>query len=245
MTISWFSRKDDSLEPQSGKLHRSTAIFQYNWEQVVTGFWLRYPNPFSAHVLSEDVIQRYVTEDGLLVTKKLLTKTSRVPKWGERFVQGPANVFVLEESIVDPQTQTLVTYTRNLGFTKIMTVDEKCWYRPYPEDTARTELARIACIESHIFGFAKAIQTFGIERYKRNTTKTEEGLVHTLARLYLNSSGTTSDRTGSITRMSTLTGRAETIRETARKATDVARLKTTDFLHASKSPSRASTLPSP
>ncbi|GAU92689.1 hypothetical protein RvY_04738 [Ramazzottius varieornatus] len=238
MTIGWFFRKDGSPEPQSGRLHRSTAVFQYTWEQVVTGFWLRYPNPFSTHVLSEDVIQRYVSEDGLLLTKKLLTKTSRVPKWGERFVQGPTNVFVLEESIVDPQTKTLITYTRNLGFTKIMTVDEKCWYRPYPEDASLTELTRIACIESHVFGFAKAIQTFGIERYKRNTAKTEEGLLHTLARLYLSSSNPSDERTpgGVVNRMASLAGRAETIRGTARKATDVARLKTSDFLHASKTP---------
>lgn len=107
-------------------------------------------------------------------------------------------------------------------------MDEKCWYRPYPEDTSLTELTRIACIESHVFGFAKAIQTFGIERYKRNTAKTEEGLLHTLARLYLSSSNPSDERTpgGVVNRMASLAGRAETIRETARKATDMARLKT-------------------
>ena len=106
---------------------------------------------YSAHVLSEDVIQRYVTEDGLLVTKKLLTKTSRVPKWGERFVQGPANVFVLEESIVDPQTQTLVTYTRNLGFTKIMVRRPRISISPASPDNLYSRFRHQKVLKVHVW----------------------------------------------------------------------------------------------
>lgn len=42
-------------------------------------------NVFSQHVLSEDVVSRELRE-GKLHTKRLLTKTNRVPKWGERFL---------------------------------------------------------------------------------------------------------------------------------------------------------------
>lgn len=40
---------------------------------------------FSTHVLSEDTWSRQV-KNGCLYTKRLLTKTNRVPKWGERYV---------------------------------------------------------------------------------------------------------------------------------------------------------------
>lgn len=40
---------------------------------------------FSTHVLSEDTWSREV-KDGCLYTKRILTKTNRVPKWGERYV---------------------------------------------------------------------------------------------------------------------------------------------------------------
>lgn len=70
------------------------------------------------HVLTEDTICREI-RNGKLYTKRLLTKTNHVPKWGERFFKAKF-VSILEESIVDPKEKILVTYTRNIGFNKIM-----------------------------------------------------------------------------------------------------------------------------
>lgn len=39
-------------------------------------------------------------KNGVLYTKRLLTKTNRVPKWGERFVSKNI-VKIVEESVVD------------------------------------------------------------------------------------------------------------------------------------------------
>lgn len=74
----------------------------------------------SGHVLTEDTVHREIRA-GKLFTKRLLSKTnSSVPKWAERFVPGGKIVCIVEESIVDPKTKELITYTRNLGHTKIM-----------------------------------------------------------------------------------------------------------------------------
>lgn len=72
----------------------------------------------SSHVLSEDTIERSV-HNGQLHSKRLLTKTNPVPKWGERFYNSKS-VKIVEESIVDPAARTLTTYTRNVAFTKVM-----------------------------------------------------------------------------------------------------------------------------
>lgn len=80
---------------------------------------------FSSHVLTEDTLCRKVTRDGKLHSKRLLTKTNRVPKWGERFFKAKF-VCIVEESIVDPKEKTIVTYTRNIGFNKIMVGFETC-----------------------------------------------------------------------------------------------------------------------
>jgi len=61
-----------------------------------------------------------MTKGGQLYSKKLLTKTNAMPRWGERFVPGARFVCVLEESVVDPVNKTLTTYTRNIGYTSIM-----------------------------------------------------------------------------------------------------------------------------
>ncbi|XP_078406755.1 PRELI domain containing 1a isoform X3 [Cetorhinus maximus] len=34
-----------------------------SWEQVFAAFWQRYPNPYSKHVLTEDVIHREVVQE--------------------------------------------------------------------------------------------------------------------------------------------------------------------------------------
>ena len=73
----------------------------------------------SSHVLTEDTFSQY-TFAGRLYSKRLLTKTNHLPRWGERFVPGPRHVCVVEESVVDPEAQTITTYTRNIGYTKIM-----------------------------------------------------------------------------------------------------------------------------
>lgn len=101
------------------KYYENSTVFQYNYEQVLQGFWKRYPNPFSSHVLTEDTVERYIRADGTLYSKRVLTKTNHVPKWGERFFKAKF-VCIIEESIVDPKSKTLTTHTRNIGFNKIM-----------------------------------------------------------------------------------------------------------------------------
>lgn len=56
------------------------------------------------------------------MTKRLLTKTNTgisVPKWGERLLNNKP-ICIIEESIVDPINREVISYTRNLGYTKIM-----------------------------------------------------------------------------------------------------------------------------
>lgn len=72
----------------------------------------------SSHVLTEDTLSRELKENKLY-TKRMLTKTNRLPKWGERFV-GNRVVKIIEESILDLQNKTLVTYTRNIGYSSVM-----------------------------------------------------------------------------------------------------------------------------
>lgn len=74
----------------------------------------------STHVLTEDTVSREV-RNGKLYSKRILTKTNRIPKWGERFVSTRV-VKIVEESVVDPQEKLLITYTRNIGLAKIMVI---------------------------------------------------------------------------------------------------------------------------
>ncbi|XP_050595261.1 PRELI domain-containing protein 1, mitochondrial isoform X1 [Bombus affinis] len=164
------------------KYYESNTIFQFNWDQVARGFWQRYPNPNSTHVLTEDTVSRKV-EDGMLHTTRLLTKTNRVPKWGERFISKSV-VKIVEETIVDPKTKTLTTYTRNLGYTKVMVVVEKVVYKVCEENPNWTVAKRSAWIDSQVFGFGRAIQAFGLDRFKKNCTLMYNGFNYVLAHMF-------------------------------------------------------------
>lgn len=152
--------------------------FPYKWDIVSSCFWVKYPNPFSKHVLSEDVLSRKITDSNVLVTKKLLVKerTFPIPKWAEKFVTFK-NVFVLEESHCDRDNKTLTSFTRNISSTKLMTVVEKCVYTQDPSNPGQTLCTKQAHIYSPLlFGAGSAIEQFAVKRFKKNADKATMGL---------------------------------------------------------------------
>ncbi|XP_078808562.1 PRELI domain-containing protein 1, mitochondrial isoform X1 [Oryzias latipes] len=100
----------------------SNIDIKSTWDHVVSAFWQRYPNPFSTHVLTEDVVYRELTADHRLLSRRLLMKTNRLPRWAERlFPAGMSrSVYIVEDSIVDPVERSLTTYTWNLNHTTLM-----------------------------------------------------------------------------------------------------------------------------
>ncbi|XP_069507601.1 PRELI domain-containing protein 1, mitochondrial [Ambystoma mexicanum] len=156
-----------------------------SWDQVCAAFWQRYPNPYSKHVLTEDVIHREITPDHKLLSRRLLTKTNRLPRWAEKFV--PANVarsvYVLEDSIVDPLNRTLTTYTWNINHVRFMMVQERCVYHVNPGNNGWTEIQREAWVSSGMIGLSRAIQEFGLARFKSNVHKAMKGYEYTLAKM--------------------------------------------------------------
>lgn len=163
--------------------YEGSNTFHNSWREIAAAFWKRYPNKYSKHVLSEDVIDRKVDKNGQLVTKRLFVKTNSCPKWLERLMK-TKNVMIIEESIVDPIKQTLTTITRNLGMTYLMSVEETCIYRPHPENSHWTIVERKARFDSKLCGFTRrAVLKFGHERYKYNIGRTDSGFQQVLRTL--------------------------------------------------------------
>jgi hypothetical protein len=77
----------------------------------------------SGHILSEDVYYRTVTEDKILISKRILTKTNKLPRWGEcLFSRGSAATvaFIIEESICDLKQKTFTTKSININLKSLM-----------------------------------------------------------------------------------------------------------------------------
>uniref|UniRef100_A0A3B5LVD0 PRELI/MSF1 domain-containing protein n=1 Tax=Xiphophorus couchianus TaxID=32473 RepID=A0A3B5LVD0_9TELE len=148
----------------------SSTDIKSTWDHVVSAFWQRYPNPFSTHVLTEDVVYREVTTDHRLLSRRLLMKTNRLPRWAERFFPSGMSryVYILEDSILDPVNRSLTTYTWNLNHTTLMSVEERCVFLDSAEQPSTTQLKREAWISSSIFGFSKPIQVHLLAVYFHN-----------------------------------------------------------------------------
>ncbi|KAK1159196.1 PRELI domain-containing protein 1, mitochondrial-like [Acipenser oxyrinchus oxyrinchus] len=161
------------------------SVMKSSWDQVFVAFWQRYPNPYSKHVLTEDILFREVTPDNRLISRRLLTKTNRAPRWTEKYL--PSNMarsaYIIEDSIVDPQSRTLTTFTWNISHARYMAVEERCVYGVNPDNNSWTEIKREAWISSNLFGLSRALQEFGLARFKSSVTKTMKGFEFILAKM--------------------------------------------------------------
>ncbi|KAK2903980.1 hypothetical protein Q8A73_010637 [Channa argus] len=131
-----------------------------------------------------------------------------------------SSAYIIEDSIVDPRKKTVTTLTWNITHARLLSVEERCVYQTNPENGSWTEVRREAWISSNICGLSRAIQEFGLARFKTSVTKTMKGFEYVLARLQ----GETPSRT-----------LAETATERARETALAAKEKAKDLAsHAQK-----------
>ncbi|CAD7681948.1 unnamed protein product [Nyctereutes procyonoides] len=90
-------------------------------------------------VLTEDIVHREVNPDQKLLSRRLLTKTIRMPRWAARLF--PASVahsgYILEDST------------------------ERCVYCVNSANSGWTEIRQEAWVSSSLFGVSRAVQKFG------------------------------------------------------------------------------------
>ncbi len=138
----------------SAKYHQSTHVHPFPFPQVAAAIFRRYPNPFASHVLAEDTLHRQVLDGGRrLYSRRLLIKTNHIPRWGEVFFSGLKRVVPLvEESLVDTEGRVIVTYTRNVGLSRLMAAVERVKYTEHPDRPGETVAVKEAWIESGLYG---------------------------------------------------------------------------------------------
>lgn len=121
------------------KFHESTFSHPHPFETVTLAYFLRYPNPYSTHVLSTDVVSRYFDPlTQTLYTARLHLKRSKIPSailklipksWLGASDGGTSQSYILERSIVGIKDGIMVTESQNLEFTGVLKVLERQLYR--------------------------------------------------------------------------------------------------------------------
>lgn len=84
------------------------------------------------------VLNRYIDEDGRLVTKRLHVIQQRLPSFIQR-ISGNIVTYGGEESVIDPRNKTVIIHTKNLSFTNEASVLDVGSYYVNPEDPSKTD----------------------------------------------------------------------------------------------------------
>ncbi|KAF2010746.1 hypothetical protein BU24DRAFT_45271 [Aaosphaeria arxii CBS 175.79] len=121
------------------KFYSSNDTYAYPFPAVTLAYFLRYPNPYSTHVLSTDTIARhYDAEKQQLTTVRLHLKRSKLPSAVLKLVprsllgasaSGDTQSYILEKSVVDMRNGVMDTESRNLEWTGILSVIERQQFR--------------------------------------------------------------------------------------------------------------------
>lgn len=127
------------------KFFENVFTYDYSFPAVSLAYFLRYPNPYSRHVLTTDVIDRYVDPNTQrLHTTRLHLKKSKVPsgilKFLPKGIGGSDNAgqsYILETTVVDPKEGWMQAESRNMEWTGILSVVEKQFYQRHPGEEAR------------------------------------------------------------------------------------------------------------
>ncbi|KAF2458829.1 PRELI-like family-domain-containing protein, partial [Lineolata rhizophorae] len=124
------------------KFYTSTDSYNYAFPAVSLAYLLRYPNPYSTHVLSTDVIdRRFDPRTHTLHTLRLHLKRSKLPRALLRLLPrslasaagGPdAQSYILERSAIDVRNGCMWTESRNLEWTGVLSVVERQEYLGAP-----------------------------------------------------------------------------------------------------------------
>lgn len=156
--------------------------YNFDFETASLAFINRYPNPYSKHVLSVDTLESYVDKQGQLCTTRIIVKTGKLPKFIKPFL-GVANLnsWIIEKSIINPKTNTLVSYTSNIDHRKFIRVEEYLKYYSEKEDTSGTGLSSTIVdskvkFSSNLFGLKLRVEEWSHRRFMKNIQNTREGL---------------------------------------------------------------------
>ncbi|KAL1917943.1 uncharacterized protein VTP21DRAFT_3777 [Calcarisporiella thermophila] len=122
------------------RFFKTSHTFAHPWQDVTTAHWFKYPNENLPHVISVDVLDRYVDPvTNSLVTERLITCRQNAPAVIQ-LVLGKDIVtqYVREVSVIDLEGRRCTMWSRNLSWRQVVTVEERISYEQHPSNDNKT-----------------------------------------------------------------------------------------------------------
>ncbi|TPX66154.1 hypothetical protein SpCBS45565_g04649 [Spizellomyces sp. 'palustris'] len=162
------------------KLFETEYLFAHPWCTLTLANWKKYPNQYSSHVLSVDVLDRSVDpETGILTTERLLCCKQSAPALLRRILPIPEVAYFREISYLDPRSQTYTAISTNLSMRSFINLEEKCEYKADPEHpegkTFFTQQAAVSAMGVLSYG-AKLVEESAVKSFHKNAARGRQGL---------------------------------------------------------------------
>lgn len=161
------------------KVFSNDCTFNYSWEEVSTGNWVKYCpwNDKSTHVIAVDTLSRQVDpETGILRTERLITCKQSAPKWLSSLMGGTEVSHVFETSYVDPASKKVTMTSSNMTWSNLLSVHETVVYQPLSERQTRFEQeAKITALCGGWQKVKNAVEEATVTRFSENARKGKEG----------------------------------------------------------------------
>ncbi|EGV61529.1 Msf1-domain-containing protein [Yamadazyma tenuis] len=163
------------------QIYKNEHIYPHDFKTVSLAYLNRYPNPYAKHVLSIDTLDTHVDNNGNLVITKLMVKTGPLPMFIKPFLGSNLNSWILEKTIINPQTKRLMTYSANIDHRKFIKVEEFLYYSEIDEYS--TQLKSKVKFSSNLIGFKQRIEDWSKHRFASNIEKSRHGLTFVMNEL--------------------------------------------------------------
>lgn len=161
------------------KLFEIKHTFDTPWDTLTLANWRKYPNTKAQHVMSVDVLDRYITKEGILRTERLLVcKQASPPILKTLGILISDTAYFREISELCPVTQTYTATTINLTLTNILTVEETCVFEQDPDDTGVslfTQKGHVVAVAALSY-LGRLVEDAAVSRLHANSHKGRDGL---------------------------------------------------------------------
>ena len=100
--------------------HWNLECLSQPWALLTQAVFQNICNPLSTHIRAEDILEQVVMGKKLY-TKRLLLKESSIPSWVRIWIPNNKGMaYVLEESLVDLDKQTMTIVSRNITYKRLL-----------------------------------------------------------------------------------------------------------------------------
>ncbi|TPX67957.1 hypothetical protein SpCBS45565_g03527 [Spizellomyces sp. 'palustris'] len=155
-------------------------LFAHPFGTLTSANWRKYPNEYSSHVLSVDVLSRFIDpQTGVLRTERLLSIKQSAPAIVRKLLPIPEVSYFREVSFLDPKERTYKAVSNNLSMRSIVDVEETCEFKTDPQTpdggTVFNQRAEVKVFGAFNY-VARMLEEAAVKSFKANATKGRQGL---------------------------------------------------------------------